>query len=280
MGKEQSHSEPFNHYRNHLGRIRDQITKAVRDPYLAALLNERQSMITSRMYDVIPVRGFVDPFLEKQMRTDTWTITPEVEAELPPQAIAKLRESFDKRSEVLWPWLLFDKDHERLYKDFMTNYLLAAQMIGSFPFNPTFEAVGHQRDIDWKHRLLAAQLIFMRSCINTPEITVAATPILSMIGAAKNAYSGQDIPTLQEMVKKKAPKLQNDTHNPFIHFGMWDNHDDLLMMCTDRALRDIVLMYYGLFRDVRLPETSGYLVGQTVNVLAPNAHQSILRVAN
>lgn len=152
-------------------------------------------------------------------------------------------------------------------------------MIGSFPFEPIFEAVANQREIDWKHRLLAAQIMFYESCIQYPEIKTAASPILSMIGNAMNSYKTKDVADLQAMVKRKAPKLSDDSVNPFIEYGMWDKPESLALMCVDRALRDVVVNHYGLFRGVNLPEAGGYVVGQKALAFSAVADR-VLKVAN
>lgn len=240
---------------------------------------ERQALITDNMNNLIGVPSFVTEFIHKQGGSEMWLISGDDKRDLPPQAIARWERSYEDRSAVLWPWLLFNESNEQMRKDYMDNYLQAAEIVGSFPFTPTFEAVASQREIDWKYRLLAAQIMFYESCIAYPDLNVAASPILSMIGYAMAEYKKNDIVELQGMVKRKAPRLTDDSANPFIEYGMWDRAESLSLMCVDRALRDLVVNHYGLLRGVTLPNASGYQTGQRALAFGAVADK-VLSVAN
>lgn len=49
-------------------------------------------------------------------------------------------------------------------------------------------------------------------------------------------------------------------------------------MCIDRGCRDHMIMYYGIYRDVRLPQAAGYNVNQDFMAVSVTL-QSVLRVA-
>lgn len=277
--REKRSQEPLSYHTNRLDHIRRRMINQIRAPYLLMTPPERQALITDNMNNLIGVPSFVTEFIHKQGGSEMWLISGDDKRDLPPQAIARWERSYEDRSAVLWPWLLFNESNEQMRKDYMDNYLQAAKIVGSFPFTPTFEAVASQREIDWKYRLLAAQIMFYESCIIYPDLKVAASPILSMIGYAMDEYKKKDVIELQAMVKRKAPRLTDDSTNPFIEHRMWDNPESLSLMCVDRALRDLIVNHYGLFRGVTLPNASGYQTGQRALAFGVVADR-VLSVAN
>lgn len=123
MLREKLSSEPLSAFTHELDRIRKRMVTSVREPYLKLAPLERQAMLTTQMNNCIGFPDFVSEFLSTQGGSERWEITEADKKELPPQALQRWEKSFERRSSVLWPWLLFDKSNEQMRKDYMGNYL-------------------------------------------------------------------------------------------------------------------------------------------------------------
>lgn len=262
--KEEDRKMPLNaqeltHACNRMEAIRKRWKKAIRTPYEELPFEQRRLKITEAMHGLVPA-NFTREYLLKQTGADSWQLSEEELQELSPRAISRLNSSFNFRSLPLWPWLLYESDsHGDEVEEYLDHYDCLASTYGLFPNEQVVENIPNQRHVDWRHRYLAAQLMFVQSLIKNPDIAPATTDILTQIDTAMTAYSREDIPTLQGLVRLKAPSLSETDIAQYAESNIWTRKEDLALMCVDRGLREVVVADYGVFRG----SSSGYHIGQT-----------------
>jgi len=279
-GESVNHTPELHTLINRMDRLRDGFKRRVRNPFVALPdMAAKQGMVTAAMTGLTGNEEFAMTFLKKQTGATEWQLSPEDLEGLPERARERMETGIRDRANVLWPWLLLATDQGRTQADeYLSRYREAASSLSLFPFEPALESVPRQRRLDWRHRYLAAELLFIQTAIEMPDITVAASPILTMISRAEEAYKQNPLAAMQEAVLAKASIAAVHIHDSLQTEDMWNNPDDVALMCVDRGLREVVLAHYGVMRDVRLPSVSGYHTGQGVMVLKPFVNRC-LRVA-
>jgi hypothetical protein len=254
-----------------------EFTKRIQAPYLNLKPEDRRLVLQDSLTSLVHDPDLARQFLSKQVGGDTWQLSAEEQQDLPDRALIRLQESFNKRSESLWPFLVW-RHMPKEAEEYVAAYKWAAYKTGGFPYPASLEAVPFQRSIDWRYRTLAAQLMFTKSYIDFPDVQAAGSPYLAMIAKAGESYRMHSEEELQQAILAKAKNLTEEKIKALVSDGMWNDKDDLAYMCTDKGLRELVLTYYGIFRRVLLPKLSGYVTGQDL-LLKKSVLHRCLRVA-
>lgn len=226
--------------------------------------------------------------LAKQLGDETLRLAPSEYEDLPPNAQARMIDSFARRAEHAWIFVTMDRealqyalpsqvtveDYEADKVVFQAEYLKVAEQLGLFPFPAQLDTVLNQRILDHRTRVLAAKFMFIDALRSFRHFQVSGAPLVAMISEAVATYEKADIPTLQSMVAQKGTMSEERLASLQSH-GLWNTTEPLAYMCADRGLRDAIIDHYGIFRDVRLPVGSGYKAGQTMLATAPVLRNSL-----
>jgi hypothetical protein len=160
----------FRHCENRLDAVRKRFTIS-RGIWEKVPLIERRNYLLPVITTVTKSPEFTEEFLKYQVGDDEaeWGPSPEDRIDLSPLANQRIETACAKRTNVLWPWLLFTGDENKQFVDeFLDDYYQIAQLIGLFPFSQKIENVHMQRMLHPKHRALAATLMFINDCIKNP----------------------------------------------------------------------------------------------------------------
>jgi len=213
-------------------------------------------------------------FMTMQTGQDSWS--DQEDLDMPQHTLQRLRDSFGRRSEALWIAQAYDpdsaarvslrdqgrdRDFDADMNGFSAKYHTLADELGLFPNPPQLEKVILQKQLPMSVRVLAARIMFFDSLKQTKDIHKASAFFVDMLAVAQQTYMKHPVSELQETVQQKSG-FQAEAFAKSISPKAWETSEDLSMMCVDRGMRDLIMEYYGIFRDIDTAQDSGYHQGQ------------------
>lgn len=264
----------------------------IRDRLLAYDPNKQMTFVDEAI-TALTDRDCADRFIEYHFASKTpWIDREELEG-LPQRAIDRMYESLRLKTQHAWftvaldPYNSFYENELRLghsYKgrgahdDFEEAYLQIARSYRLYPCDPTIENVRFQRILPHDVRSLYVNMEFMTNLGKSRSFRQSTRSPLGYIAQAMEVYGAVGIQELQEIIRGKTG-FDEEKAALLEASELWDNHEDLVAMCTDRGVRDHIIDLYGIYRSFSSPApVSGYHVGQ--EILARRSQMNrIMRVA-
>lgn len=186
-------------------------------------------------------------------------------------------------NDDLWPWILNAyagekkkqslflkqaevRDYSKLVDEFYNLYIHAAEILGLYPFDPKYENIIYQRELNRDTRFLGSSLVIINSLVaEGGKMTEGIAPLIDYCIKSSEEYSKRSIHKLQEAIINKATLTEAMVHElNNTDIDMWQKKDYLTLMCFPREIRDLALVYYGTLRKIRTEKFSGYRTGQTL----------------
>jgi len=198
--------------------------------------------------------------------SDVWLTEEDLEG-LPPLAQARMRQAHESRTRPLQLALLLNNPTTlNLINQALSLLNSLTLQLGFNYANIDISSAYAQRAIRWEDRKLLTSLEFL--LLLRERGISARDKIIERIFFWEEKLKDLNIEELQNLVSKKLGSTNSHTKLDYIKkHNLWTDEEALRMMCIPRELRDLVAEFYGIIRNAKAHETTGYHTGQIINVM-------------